>query len=83
MGTPVSSVTGDIAVDLMGLIVGKQLGWIVHPQLRAGTGIAISLTKRLLLASTASERSRPNGATRWDVNRTPRREFVGYIEQTA
>ena len=83
METPVSSVTGDIAVDLVGFIVGKQLGWIVRPQLRADTGIAISLAKRLLLASRAGKRSRPNGVTRWDVNRTPRREFVGYIEQTA
>ncbi len=39
METPASSVTGDIAVDLVGLIVGKQLGWIVRPQLRADTGI--------------------------------------------
>ena len=39
METPESSVTGDIAVDLVGLIVGKQLGWIVRPQLRADKGI--------------------------------------------
>lgn len=45
--------------------------------------VAISRAKRLLLASTAGKRSRPNGAARWVVNRTPHREFVGYIEQTA
>ena len=39
MDTPASSVTGDIAVDLVGFIVGKQLGWIVRPQLRADKGI--------------------------------------------
>ena len=50
---------------------------------RSAFFVAISLAKRLLLASRAGKRSRPNGVTRWDVNRTPRREFVGYIEQTA
>ena len=43
MEAPESSVTGDIAVDLVGLIVGKQLGWIVRPQLRADKGIDAQL----------------------------------------
>ncbi|MXV89819.1 MAG: DUF4365 domain-containing protein [Acidimicrobiia bacterium] len=39
MDTPESSVTADVAVGLVQVIVGKQLGWIVRPQLQADKGI--------------------------------------------
>ena len=39
METPESSVTGDIGVALVQVIVGDQLGWIVRPQLHADKGI--------------------------------------------
>lgn len=39
MDTPESSVTADVAVALVQVIVGKQLGWIVRPQWQADKGI--------------------------------------------
>ena len=39
METPESSVIGDVAVALVQVIVGKQLKWIVRPQLYADRGI--------------------------------------------
>ena len=39
METPQSSLTGDIAVSMVQVIVGKQLSWIVRPQLLADKGI--------------------------------------------
>jgi len=49
---------------------------------RSAYFVAISRAKRLLLISTADQRSRPIGAKRWETSRTPHSEFVGYIEQT-
>ena len=39
METPESSVTAEVAVGLVQVIVGKQLGWIVRLQLQADKGI--------------------------------------------
>ena len=39
METPEGSVTGDVGVVLVQVIVGNQLEWIVRPHLHADKGI--------------------------------------------
>ena len=43
--------------------------------------VGISRAKKRLLLTHARTRERPAGAWRWDVNRTPYEEFLGYARE--
>ena len=86
MDTPKSSVTGDIGVALVQVIVGDQLGWIVRPQLHADRGIDAHIeviqddkaTGRLLALQIKSGESWFSDSTSDEIVFRPKAKHVKY-----
>jgi superfamily I DNA/RNA helicase len=63
--------------------VEKQTFWGRIEEERSAYFVGISRAKRRLLLTVCEHRERPDGARRWDLQRTPQAEFVGYAEAYA
>ncbi|WP_448044361.1 UvrD-helicase domain-containing protein [Bradyrhizobium liaoningense] len=63
--------------------VEKQTFWGRIEEERSAYFVGISRAKRRLLLTVCEHRERPEGARRWDLQRTPHAEFVGYAESYA
>lgn len=63
--------------------VEKQTFWGRIEEERSAYFVGISRAKRRLLLTVCERRERPDGARRWDLQRTPHVEFVGYAEAYA
>lgn len=63
--------------------VEKQTFWGRIEEERSAYFVGISRAKRRLLLTVCEHRERPDGARRWDLQRTPHAEFVGYAEAYA
>ena len=92
MATALSRFSGDRAVRIMTIHKSKGLEfdtvvvlgvenetfWGAQDAERSGYFVGISRAKRRLLLTLCAIRERPEGAYRWQSNRTEHDEFVGY-----
>jgi superfamily I DNA/RNA helicase len=60
------------------LAIEEEMFWGNPDEERADFFVGISRAKRHLVLTTATTRSRPEGAARWDTARTPHQEFLSY-----
>jgi superfamily I DNA/RNA helicase len=60
--------------------VENEMFWDDVEQERPAYFVAISRAKRHLCLTFAATRPRPIGAGRWNIDRTPHTEFIGYAE---
>lgn len=62
--------------------VEDQTFWGSRPDERAAFFVGVSRAKRRLYLTVANSRESPEGARRWDVNRSPLQEFLDYALKT-
>lgn len=97
LSTALSAFSADRAVRIMSIHKSKGLEfdtvimvgveeetfWGKVDEERAAYFVGISRAKRKLLLTVCEHRDRPKGATRWDAERTPHAEFLGYAKAYA
>jgi superfamily I DNA/RNA helicase len=94
LSAALSAFSADRAVKIMSIHKSKGLEfdtvimmgvevetfWGKIDEERAAYFVGISRAKSRLLLTVCEHRDRPNGATRWDAERTAHAEFLGYAE---